>query len=388
MGAVAAVAKLFALLIAVSAAAAAALIVVPAPTHRLALVAIAASEKSVLIAAVAVVALPLAFLGSRRGRRLPAAVAVVLAVAAIVTSALPIVQARRLAGARGVPLDILRYIRAPIDSEGPGRPTQTVSYATINGTPLGLDVYLPPKRPETPGRALLIVHGGFWSQGDRGEAPMASRRLADLGFTVFDVQYRTSPQPNWKTATGDVKCAIGWVKQHAVTPEWNVDAKKIALLGRSAGGHLALMAAYTPADPELPPSCDAGDTSVDAVAALYAPADLTWGYKNPVRPRISDNRAKLRAFLGGTPDDAADRYRALSPVERVTTGSPRTLLAHGGRDQFVSHGHMGLLGARLRAIGVPCETIFIPYGQHAFDFVVGSLSSQILEAALLDFLRR
>ena len=100
MGAVAAVAKLFALLIAVSAAAAAALIVVPAPTHRLALVAIAASEKSVLIAAVAVVALPLAFLGSRRGRRLPAAVAVVLAVAAIVTSALPIVQARRLAGAR------------------------------------------------------------------------------------------------------------------------------------------------------------------------------------------------------------------------------------------------------------------------------------------------
>ena len=389
MGAVAAVAKLFALVIAVAAAAAAALIVVPAPTPRLALVAIAASEKSVLIAAVATVALPLAFLGSRRGRRLPAAVAVVLAVAAIVTSALPIVQARRLASARGVRLDMLRYIRAPIDREGPGEPTQTVSYATINGTPMALDVYLPARRPETPGRALLIVHGGFWSRGDKGDAPLASRRLADLGFTVFDVQYRTSPQPNWKTAVGDVKCAIGWVKQHAVTPAWNVDATKIALLGRSAGGHLALMAAYAPTDPELPPSCDdAGDTSVEAVAALYAPADLTWGYKNPVRPRISDNRAKLRAFLGGTPQDAAARYVALSPVERVTTGSPRTLLAHGGRDQFVSHGHMGLLGARLRAIGVPCETIFIPYGQHAFDFVVGSLSSQILEAALLDFLRR
>jgi len=389
MGAVAAVAKLFALVIAVATAAAAALIVVPAPTQGLALVAIAASEKSVLIAAVATVALPLAFLGSRRGRRLPAAVAVVLAVAAIVTSALPIVQARRLASARGVRLDMLRYIRAPIDREGPGEPTQTVSYATINGTPMALDVYLPARRPETPGRALLIVHGGFWSRGDKGDAPLASRRLADLGFTVFDVQYRTSPQPNWKTAVGDVKCAIGWVKQHAVTPAWNVDATKIALLGRSAGGHLALMAAYAPTDPELPPSCDdAGDTSVEAVAALYAPADLTWGYNNPVRPRISDNRAKLRAFLGGTPEDAAARYVALSPVERVTTGSPRTLLAHGGRDQFVSHGHMGLLGARLRAIGVPCETIFIPYGQHAFDFVVGSLSSQILEAALLDFLRR
>jgi acetyl esterase/lipase len=388
MGAVAAAAKVLALLIAVAAAAFAALIVVPAPSPRLALAAIFASEKSVLIAAVATVALPLAFLGSRHGHRLPAAVAVVLAVAAIVTSAFPIVQARRLAGARGVSLEYLRYIRAPIDREGPGQPNQTVSYATVNGTPLGLDVYLPPKRPDTPGRALLVVHGGFWAVGDKGEAPLASRRLADLGFTVFDVQYRTSPQPNWKTATGDVKCAIGWVKQHASTPDWNIDPATLALLGRSAGGHLALMAAYAPEDPELPASCDVADTRVYAVASLYAPTDLVWGYANPVRPRVSDNRAKLRAFLGGTPDDAADRYRALSPIERVTIRSPRTLLAHGGRDQFVSHGHMGLLGARLRAIGVPCETIFIPYAQHAFDFVVGGLSSQILEAALLDFLRR
>jgi acetyl esterase/lipase len=311
-----------------------------------------------------------------------------LAVAALVTSALPNVQARRLAGARGVPLDYLRYIRAPIDSEGPGRPDRTVTYATVNGTPLGVDVYLPRTRPEPPGRALVVVHGGFWSQGDKGEAPLASRRLADLGFTVFDVQYRTSPQPNWQSATGDVKCAIGWVKQHAATPEWNIDANKIALLGRSAGGHLVLMAAYAPADPALPASCEAGDTSVEAVVSLYAPADLTWGYANPMRPRISDTRAKLRAFLGGTPEEVPDRYRALSPIERVTPGSPRTLLAHGGRDQLVSHGHMGLLGARLRAIGVACETLFVPYGQHAFDFVVGSLSSQILEAALVDFLRR
>lgn len=107
-----------------------------------------------------------------------------------------------------------------------------------------------------------------------------------------------------------------------------------------------------------------------------------------VRPRVSDSRAKLRAFLGGTLDDAAHRYRALSPIERVTIGSLRTLLAHGGRDQFVSHGHMGLLDARRRGYGTPCETIFIPYAQHAFDVVVGGLSSQIFEAALLDFLGR
>jgi acetyl esterase/lipase len=383
---VAAVAKLFALVIAIAAAIAAALIVLPAATQKMALAAIVASEKSALIAAAAIVALPLAFFGFTRGRRAPSALAVVLAVAAVGMCVLPLAQARSLAKARGVSLDIRRYLQAQIDNQGPGHPTQTVNHATVNGTPLALDVYLPRERPKTPGRPVLVIHGGFWAAGEKGEAALTSRRLADLGFTVFDVQYRISPQPNWKTATGDVKCAIGWVKQHADTADWNIDPKKLTLLGRSAGGHLALMAAYAPSDPELPASCDASDTTVDAVIALYAPTDLAWGYKNPANKWVSDSRAKIRAFLGGGPDETGDRYRALSPLERVTTTAPRTLLAHGGRDQFVPHGHMGLLAARLRAMGVPCETLFIPYAQHAFDFVVGGFSDQIFEAELLRFL--
>jgi len=353
---------------------------------KMALAAIVASERSGLIAAAAIVALPLAFFGFTRGRRAPAALAVVLAVAAVGVSVLPLAQAHSLAKTRGVSLDFRRYLRATIDSEGPGHPTQTINHATVNGTPLALDVYLPRVRPATPSRPVLVIHGGFWAAGQKGEATLASQRLADLGFTVFDVQYRISPQPNWKSATGDVKCAIGWIKQHAETPDWNVDPKKMTLLGRSAGGHLALMAAYAPADPELPASCDAGDTSVDEVISLYAPTDLVWGYKYPANRWVADSRAKMRAFVGGAPDQAGDRYRALSPLERVTTSAPRTLLAHGGRDQMVPHGHMGLLAARLRAMGVPCDTLFIPYAQHAFDFVHGGFSDQILEAAVLKFL--
>ena len=386
MGFVAAVAKVLALVIAIAAAIAAALIVLPSVSTKMALAAIVASEKSGLVAVAAIVALPLAFFGFTRGRRMPSTIAVVLVVATVGMCILPLAQARSLAKTRGVSLDMRRYLQSRIDSEGPGHPSQTVNHATVNGTPLALDVYLPRERPATPGRPVLVIHGGFWAAGDKGQATLGSRRLADLGFTVFDVQYRISPQPNWKTATGDVKCAIGWVKQHASTPDWNVDPAKLTLLGRSAGGHLALLAAYAPADPELPASCDAGDTTVDAVISLYAPTDLTWGYANPANKLVSDSRAKMRAFVGGTPEEAAARYRALSPIDRVTTEAPRTLLAHGGRDQFVPHGHMGLLAARLRSNGVPCETLFVPYGQHAFDFVVGGFSDQILEAELLKFL--
>jgi acetyl esterase/lipase len=252
---------------------------------------------------------------------------------------------------------------------------------------LAVDVYMP-KEQLVPSRPILVVHGGFWSAGDRGEATLASRRLADLGFTVFDVEYRTAPQPNWQAAVGDVKCAIGWVKRHARTTEWKVDPTKLTLLGRSAGGHLALIAAYTPDDPVLLPTCDVGDASltVDAVIALYAPTDLAWGYAHPSTVRGVDSSARMRAFIGGTPDVATDRYRMLSPVDRVTKTSPRTLLAHGGMDQLVPYEHMQRLADKLETVGVKHDALFIPYAQHAFDFVSGGFSSQLLEATILQFL--
>ena len=378
-----AMATWLAVVLSTAAAGAAALIVLPAPTKALALAAIVASEKSVLIAAVAAVALPLALFDLRSK---PGVAATLLALFALGASALPIVQARALARARGVSLDFARYLRAPIDGEGPGQPDKTVPYATVDGRTLSLDVYLP-KPSASLSRPLLVVHGGYWSAGARGNAPLGSRRLADLGFTVFDVEYRISPQPNWKTAVGDVKCAIGWVKRHATTPDWVVDPRKVALLGRSAGGHLVLLAAYTPADRELPASCEAGDTSVEAVIGLYAPTDLVWGYANPSNPFVADSPAKLRAFLGGAPEAVGDRYRALSPTERVAPSAPRTFLAQGGRDQFLQPANMERLASRLVATGVPHDTLFIPYAQHGFDYVVGGLSSQILEAAVLEFLR-
>jgi acetyl esterase/lipase len=384
--------KLLAVLLAAAAAIVAALIVIPAPSHRLALAAIVLSEKSFLIGAVALVALALAMglalLGREPGSRTAPGIAAVLAIATIGITLFPLLSAWRLADARSLSLDTGRYLRARVDSQGPGHPDRTVRYATMAGNRiLALDVYMPKERL-APSRPILVVHGGFWSAGDRGEATLTSRRLADLGFTVFDVEYRTSPQPNWQAAIGDIKCAIGWVKQHARTTEWKVDPNKLTLLGRSAGGHLALVAAYSPDDTVLLPTCDVGDAplTVDAVIALYAPTDLGWAYAHPASMHIADTSARIRAFVGGTPDVATERYRLLSPLERVTPRSPRTLLAHGGMDQFVSHDHMDRLADKLEALGVKHDALHLPYAQHGFDFVAGGFSSQLLEETLLQFL--
>jgi acetyl esterase/lipase len=384
-------------LLAAGAAAASALIVLPAPSKTLALATIVASERSAFLVAAAIGALGIALVLRGVGSPFIASVIALLAVCAVALGLIPLVQARQLAQARGVPLDRRRYLHAQTDTEGPGHPDRTVPYATVDGgRVLSLDVYLPSPRPATPSRPLLVVHGGFWAAGQRGEASLASRALADRGFTVFDVEYRTAPQPNWQTALGDVKCAIGWVKQHATTDDWNVDPKKVALLGRSAGAHLALMAAYTAAADDLPSSCPsvgaAGaavvDGSVESVISLYGPTDLTWAYAHPANLRAADSPEKLRAFLGDTPERKPQRYRALSPTERATATAPRTLLVQGGRDQFVTPDQMDRLAARLAAVGVPHQTLFIPYAQHAFDFVPGSFSSQILEATLRQFLNQ
>ena len=124
-----------------------------------------------------------------------------------------------------------------------------------------------------------------------------------------------------------------------------------------------------------------------SVIALYGQTDLTWAYTHPANLRAADSPEKLRAFLGDAPEREPERYRAMSPTERVTATAPRTLLAHGGRDQFVAPDQMDRLAARLAALGVPHETLVIPYAQHSFDFVPGSFSSQILGATLRAFLR-
>jgi len=161
----------------------------------------------------------------------------------------------------------------------------------------------------------------------------------------------------------------------------------VSLLGRSAGAHLVLLAAYTPDDPALPPSCDAGDTRVASVISFYGPTDLVWGWDHPTNPRVFDTHVRVGNFMGGSPATVPERYKLMSPTSRVTAGAPPTLLIHGGQDQFVSVAHVERLATRLRDLGVPHRTLVVPYAQHGFDFISGGLGAQLAEQATLKFLR-
>lgn len=368
-------------------------IVLPPLTMALWVVSVGAGEWSLWWGALGLLGALLAGLAARIGRYhrrvWPLRLAFILSALPVALALIPPLQSLPVARRNGVRLSLRHYFfgdreageRAPVSVE-------TVTFATVDGQPLALDIYRAVPAAGKGAPIVIVIHGGSWKGGDKSDFAHWDRWLARQGFAVFDIQYRLQPAPNWQAATGDVKCAIGWVKRNAA--RYGADKNRIALLGRSAGGHLALLAAYAPRrDPLLPASCAPGpqDTRVQAVISLYGPTDLVWGYHNPARPDVIDGPGTLRRFLGGDPQTAARAYEAASPTSHITPDSPPTLLFHGGRDQLVSPRHAGFVAERLARAGVPFRAVLIPYAQHGFDYPINGWGSQIVQPVLLDFLR-
>ena len=177
---------------------------------------------------------------------------------------------------------------------------------------------------------VLVIHGGAWRAGNRTEGWRLNPQLARRGYNVVAIEYRFAPEHPFPAALHDVSRAIAWIKANATMLD--VDASRIVLFGRSAGGHLALLAAYTLNDP-----------SIRGASSYFGPTDLRWGWNNPASPRVIDFREMLSEFLGGTLDERGTTFDQASPVHFTNTAVP-TLLVHGEMDET---------GVQ-RARGTPC----------------------------------
>jgi acetyl esterase/lipase len=273
---------------------------------------------------------------------------------------------------------------------------ETFTFATVGETQLRLDVYSPPDAVQKNGAGVIVVHGGSWNAGERGDFPQWNSWLAENGYTVFDIDYRLAPQPNYLTATGDVKCAVLWVKRNAA--RFQISPDKIVLLGRSAGAHLALIAAYSANDARLPSSCPDEEidktTPVDekarAVVSFYAPVDLIWSYDNPANERVINGRKTLAQFLGGSPHESAEtreRFLLASPGSHVNGDTPPTLLIHGGQDQLVRSENMDLLTEKLKEANVAHKSLSF-HTRSTVSITISTAGARtVVQPVLLDFLR-
>lgn len=358
-------------------------ILLPVPSLTLWPFAFLASEFSLVLAAFALVGIGFAAIVRRLGFRRTSIVAASLGAATVILCLVPVGWAWQTDRFEDVSLSFPKYF-AGISAIPERPPTETVEYARPEGEPLTLDVWEPPGDSGDENPAVVMVHGGSWETGSRSFARRASH-LADLGYAVFDIEYRLAPPPRHEDATGDVKCAVGWVRENAET--YGVNPDRIALMGDSAGGHLALLSAYTTGDPDFRPSCGVPDGGVDAVVALYPPTEMaTLCESNRPAWYPKFGCGSIYRFMGGTPEELPERYEKVSPVSHVDAEVPPTFMAHGGRDQIVLVEQSRILERRLEAAGVPHERVEIPYADHIYDLSWGGWANQITNKKMELFL--
>ncbi|MGP4026758.1 alpha/beta hydrolase fold domain-containing protein [Actinomadura sp. 3N407] len=214
----------------------------------------------------------------------------------------------------------------------------------------------------TPRPAVLILHGGYWLSGDKGGGwKYFARRLTEEGFVVMSANYRLAPKAQWPAQRDDSLAALTFVKQNA--RRWNIDPRRIAVIGSSAGGQLATQLG----------TLGTGTAQVRGVIAMSPPNNPYLAYQAGGKPTATPSQQKLRQAVvdlvqcvpGATAvKDCWDRLEDASTSTHVSARDAPMLLMHGSGDFVPLAQSTGLAGA-LRAAGVPVTVETIEGDKHA-----------------------
>lgn len=224
-----------------------------------------------------------------------------------------------------------------------------------------LDIYLP---PNAKGKVPLViwVHGGGWLSNDKyadmGYMKETIKELMNRGYALASIDYRFSTQATFPAQMLDCNEAISYLVDNA--EKYGLDADRMALMGFSAGGHLASMLGLSNNNKveEFYNSGTNRKFSFKAVVDFYGPADLT------LFPGAIDSKSPESLLIGAAPLDRPDLAKAASPVSYVDEKDPPFLIIHGEKDDLVSPTQSHLLNSWLQVKGVPTELIVVKDAPH------------------------
>ena len=223
--------------------------------------------------------------------------------------------------------------------------TKNIVYKEIDGESLKLDVYIP--EGEGPFPAVVVVHGGAWRFGSKGQLAMYARNLAKRGYVSFAINYRLAPKHKSPAQTEDCRDAVRWVRQNG--HKYKADPKRIGAMGYSAGGHLVSMLATTGLSKADDPK--GVGTKIVAAVAGGSPTDFR---------TVRENSRSLAYWFGGKRSEKPEAYAADSPNAFVDKNDSPIFFYNGSIDALVhpkKHPAVGFLGPTalhesLKAAGV------------------------------------
>jgi len=224
-------------------------------------------------------------------------------------------------------------------------------------------------RPEADGPfpALLQIHGGAWSNGDRTRNDSINRALAASGLLVAAIDFRQAPDDPYPASLQDVNYAARWLKAHA--SDYRGDATRLGMWGGSSGGHLAMLSAMRPRDPRyaaLPLDDDQGvDASVAYVVACWPILDPYARYSFAKETgRASLVRGTEAMFRDEATMQEASPQLILDRGEAVEL--PPTLILQGTEDANVTPAMQERFAAAYRRAGGEVQLEIFPGMPHGF----------------------
>ena len=241
---------------------------------------------------------------------------------------------------------------------------QDIEYQRPDGTPLLARLYQPAGPGPFP--AVLEVHGGAWTSGDRLNNVAIAESLVDDGIVVLSIDFRMPPVAGYPTTVADVNLGIRWLKTHAA--EFATRPELVGGLGTSSGGHLLLLSALRPHDPRyaaLPLDGSAQDAALRFAIACWPVADPSKRFQVM---RDSGNDRLVEAHIKFWPSEAAmeEGNPTLILTRGETVAKPPMLIMQGTADTNLTPDMAERFASAYAAAGgsITCE--MFPGQPHAF----------------------
>jgi acetyl esterase/lipase len=235
---------------------------------------------------------------------------------------------------------------------------KNIEYKNINGKSLQLDLYKP-RNLTKPTPLLVFIHGGGWSGGERADYLVYLVAFAKKGYITATVSYRLLKYAAYPACAEDITDAVQWFYRNG--EKYGYDPDKIALIGGSAGAHLALLATYEWKKPNDTIAKVEFRHRIKVVVDIYGPVDLTTEYAR--------NQSLVTSLLAHSYKEMPELYTEASPIHYLDKTDPPTMILHGTSDDLVPISQSDMLKERLDSLGVPNVYYRVPLWPHTMDIV-------------------